>query len=213
MTRLVNVQQMKACDQYTIETIGIPSLVLMERAALTIFTELMDKKSYDLSQVLIVCGSGNNGGDGLAIARLLHLAGKNVTVYFAGSSEHRTDECQRQYAICQYYQIPILHHLETFLGFTLIIDGFLGIGVKGELNEAAQNVIRQINHSTLPILAVDVPSGIDASTGASLGEFVRADTTVTFQFKKTGFTISPGLEACGNLLVVDVGISDDALKV
>ncbi|PAB01207.1 NAD(P)H-hydrate epimerase [Enterococcus canintestini] len=213
MTQLVNAKQMKACDQYTIDTIGIPSMVLMERAALAVFNELMEKEKYDLSQVLIVCGSGNNGGDGLAIARLLHLAGKNVTVYFVGNLTHRTTECQQQYAICDYYEIPILHHLETFLGFTLIIDSFLGIGANGELNETAKNVIDQINHSQLPILAVDVPSGIDASTGTSLGKFVHADTTVTFQFKKTGFTISPGLEACGNLQIVDVGISGDALKL
>ena len=212
MTQLVNVQQMKTCEQYTIDTIGISSMVLMEKAALAVFAKLTNEKKNDLSQILILCGSGNNGGDGFALARLLHLAGKNVTIYFAGNLDHQTKECRQQYNICQYYQIPILHHLETFLGFTIIIDSFLGIGATGELSTKAKNVIVQINNRKLPIVAIDVPSGIDASTGSSLGAFIRADTTITFQFKKTGFTVSPGSNACGNLHVVDIGISDAPLK-
>lgn len=210
MSLLVNAAQMKLCDEYTIETIGIPSMVLMERAALAVVAELK-KASYDLSQTLVVCGSGNNGGDGFAIARLLHVAGYPVTILQAGDPEKMTSETQQQANICQYYQIPILQNIQSFLSYTLIVDSFLGIGASGELKEEAQDLIRQLRGADLPVVAVDIPSGIDASTGESLGAYLPATTTVTFQFKKTGFTISPGMEACGELVVADIGISSDAL--
>lgn len=210
MTTLVNAEQMKKCDQYTIEIIGIPSMVLMERAALAVVAELANDQ-YDLSQTLVVCGSGNNGGDGFAIARLLYLAGHPVTILFVGSPEHMTSETQQQAKICQYYQIPVLTSMPSTLSYTLIVDSYLGIGAKGQLTDEAQLLIHQLNAAQLPIIAVDVPSGIDASTGESLGGHIKATTTVTFQFKKTGFTISPGMEALGHLIIADVGISDDAL--
>lgn len=211
MSLLVNATQMKLCDQYTIDTIGIPSMVLMERAALAVVDELKHG-DYDLSQILIVCGSGNNGGDGYAIARLLHLAGYPVTILQVGSTQQMSPETQQQIKICTYYQIPVLHNIQSFLSYTLIVDSFLGIGATGKLRSEAQTIIQQLRETTLPIVAVDIPSGIDASTGESLGAYLTAVTTITFQFKKIGFTISPGMEACGKLVIADIGISSDALN-
>lgn len=211
MATLVNAEQMRKCDQYTIETIGLPSMVLMERAALAVYRELTKKEQYDLSQTLVVCGTGNNGGDGLALARLLFLAGYPVTILLVGNEEHFTAEAAQQFRICQYYEIPVLRTIKSLMGYTMLVDSYLGIGATGSLTEEARETIHLINNAELPILAVDIPSGIDASTGESLGAYVKADKTVTFQFKKTGFTISPGMEACGKLKIADIGISDDAL--
>lgn len=212
MTLLVNAKQMKLCDTYTIETIGMPAMVLMERAALAVVQHLTEPDRYDLSQVLVAAGTGNNGGDGYAIARLLHLAGIPVTIWQTGNPDHFTTETAQQAAICAHYQIPHLHRLDSFLGYTLIVDAYLGIGVAGNLRTDAVKLIESIRQSGLPVVAVDIPSGIDASTGESLGAYVQAVATVTFQFKKIAFTVAPGMEACGKLLIADVGISDEPLR-
>lgn len=211
MTLLVNATQMKKCDDYTIETIGIPAMVLMERAALAVTSHILETKKYDLSQVLVVVGAGNNGGDGYAIARLLHLAGISVTLWEVGEATAFTKETAQQAKICDHYQIPRLHRLDSFMGYTLLVDAYLGIGVTGQLRGPAAEIIERIGKSRLPVVAVDIPSGIDASTGESLGAYLQAGTTITFQFKKIAFTVSPGMEACGNLIVADVGISDEPL--
>lgn len=208
---IVNAQQMKACDHYTIETIGIPAMVLMERAALAVYHEVTAHQKYDLSHVLIVTGSGNNGGDGYAIARLLHLAQIPVTIWQASSLDHATKECAQQVAICQHYPIPCLDTLTDFSSYTLIIDAFLGIGVSTKLRKGTCQVIDAINQSRVPVVAVDLPSGIDASTGDSLGCHITAQTTVTFQFEKTAFHKHPGKEAAGTVILADVGISDEPL--
>ena len=110
MEYLVTAEEMKRCDQTTIEKFGVPSMVLMERAALACTEELTDG-SFDLKNVLVVCGSGNNGGDGFAIARLLHLRGIAVSVYFAGKEASCTQETRLQKNICEKYGVIFVSKL------------------------------------------------------------------------------------------------------
>lgn len=208
--RLVTSQEMKACDQYTIETIGIPSMVLMERAALSVVNQL-DQQNLDLSKVLIVCGTGNNGGDGLAIARLLHLKQIPVAVLLLGDLEHLTPDTKQQLHICQYYHLPLFTHLESMDTYTTIIDAIFGIGLTRKVTGLFAEAINAINLADAAVVSVDIPSGISADDGTELGIAVNATATITFAFKKIGLTIEPGMTHAGQVTVTDIGIYDDAL--
>lgn len=208
--RLVTSQEMKTCDQYTIETIGIPSMVLMERAALSVVNEI-EKQNLDLSNVLVVCGTGNNGGDGLAIARLLHLKRIPVAVLLLGNLEHLTPDAKQQLQICQYYHLPLLTHLESMNTYTTIIDAIFGIGLTRKVEGIFAETIATINLADAAVVSVDVPSGISADNGAELGVAVNATHTITFAFSKIGLTIDPGMAHAGQITVTDIGIYDDAL--
>ena len=114
MREIVTACEMKALDRNTIETAGIPSLVLMERAALKTAEELRKRlKNESRERILVVCGSGNNGGDGLAIARLLHLAGIETCFYLAGKEERMTEETKCQLKAARYYGVLQEHNLRT----------------------------------------------------------------------------------------------------
>ena len=112
MIYLPTGEQMRRADLYTIEEIGVPSMVLMERAALEV-VRCMEEEQLDFRKVLVVCGSGNNGGDGYAIARLLHLKGHDVTIFFAGNSQKRSEENAQQAKIAAHYEIPVITNLDT----------------------------------------------------------------------------------------------------
>jgi NAD(P)H-hydrate epimerase len=211
MIRSVSAAEMKAMDEHTIRTMGIPSLVLMERAALGVVEALNSSaNAFDLTRVVVVCGGGNNGGDGLAVARLLHLQGVEVLTIVLGDINKLTPECAQQYRICQAYEVPFaqLPELPTLLAnATTIIDALLGIGadrpLKGEFAEA----VAEINASPARVIAVDVPTGI-ADDASVLGSAVEADVTVTFAFPKRGILASPGRTFAGEIFIADIGVYD-----
>ena len=124
MIYLPTGEQMRRADLYTIEEIGVPSMVLMERAALEV-VRCMEEEQLDFRKVLVVCGSGNNGGDGYAIARLLHLKGHDVTIFFAGNSQKRSEENAQQAKIAAHYEIPVITNLDTE-EYSVIIDALFG---------------------------------------------------------------------------------------
>lgn len=123
----ITAEQMRHYDSYTINQIGIPSLVLMERAALAVRDEILNAFPLYLDHVVVVAGSGNNGGDGLDVARLLHIAGVKVTILNVGNPDHASEEHQVQEKICQYYQIPETTDLGVLKQATLIVDAMFGI--------------------------------------------------------------------------------------
>lgn len=209
MEYLVNAEQMKKYDTITIQDYGVPSLVLMERAALAVVTEL--ESGFDLSKVLVACGSGNNGGDGFAIARLLHLKKIPVTVVFAGKEEALTEETRIQKNICENYGMNILKKWES-TEYTCIVDAIFGIGLSRTVTGAYAELITRINESGAKVLAVDIPSGISADTGKIMGSAVEADMTVTFAFRKIGQVLHPGTRWCGRTIVADIGIAVDPEK-
>lgn len=230
MKYVVTTAEMKACDHGTIEQVGIPSMVLMERAALAV-TEVIIKRYPDRNRILIVAGKGNNGGDGLAIGRLLAKAGRQVTFF----------QLQGNYSEEAGQQRQILLHLGFSIcdtwpdgEYDIIIDALLGIGITGEVREKTREMIHKMNeyrrslqrgssfggeitgaerlNKAAPVIcAVDLPSGIDTDTGAVCGEAVKADLTVTFQYLKKAHLLYPGKEYCGRVYLRDVGIENDGI--
>ncbi len=199
----ITAEQMRHYDSYTINTIGIPSLVLMERAALAVRDEVLNAFPLYLGHVVVVAGSGNNGGDGLDVARLLHIAGVRVTILNVGNPDHASAEHQTQEKICQYYQIPETSDLAVLKQATLIIDAMFGIGIDRPVTGAYADAIEAINQSKALVVAVDMPSGINTDTGEVMGTAVKADATVTFAFNKVGLTKGDGAEYAGRIVIAD----------
>lgn len=198
---------MKALDGNTIRKKGMPSLVLMERAALAV-TEELEKNPRRLARVLVVCGSGNNGGDGFAIARILHLHGYQSEIFFTGNPEHMTEETLSQKKIADNYQVPMVNN-PRYEEYTTIVDAMFGVGLSREIQGNYRKVIEGINESGAYCVAVDIPSGISGDTGRVLGIAVKADLTVTFAFLKRGHCLYPGAAYSGEIKVKDIGIYED----
>lgn len=204
MKRIVNSKEMKFLDHNTIEYHGIPSMVLMERAAVALFEEL---QSFDLTNTLVVCGSGNNGGDGIAVARILHLSGKKVTICQLGNLERMSDDCRKQTTIAQSYGVPFVNN-PIYSEYTTIVDAIFGVGLSRNVEGKYRDAIEEINRSTAKVLAVDISSGINADNGQILGCAVQADKTVTFAYAKVGHCLYPGKSYSGIVSVHDIGIYD-----
>lgn len=204
MQYILNCKQMKEADRYTIEEIGILSAVLMERAALAVVEEMV-RAGQGLERILVLCGSGNNGGDGFAVARLLHLKGYKVSVESLGKLEKMTAETRMQYDIVRKYQIPVVNNPD-YGEYTSIVDALFGVGLTRPVEGIYRQKIQAVNDSGAQIWSVDIPSGVDGDTGRVLGAAVRADSTVTFAFAKAGHLLYPGRKYTGRLCVRDIGI-------
>ena len=205
---LVGSGEMKECDRVTIEEYGMPSVVLMERAALAVIQHLLEG-DFCTRRVLVICGSGNNGGDGFAVARLLHLRKIATDVLFAGKEESLTEDARIQKNICEKYGINIGKNLNV-MEYTCIVDAIFGVGLSREITGHYRTLIEEINAAEAEVLSVDIPSGISADTGKVMGVAVRAKKTVTFAFEKTGQILYPGAQYCGELAVCDIGITKES---
>lgn len=204
--KAITAEQMRHYDSYTINTIGIPSLVLMERAALAVRDEVLNAFPLNLQNVVVVAGSGNNGGDGLDVARLLHIAGVKVTILNVGNPDHASEEHQVQDRICQYYKIPQTSDLDVLKDASLIVDALFGIGIDRPVEGNYAAAIEAINNSDAVVVAVDMPSGINTDTGEVMGVAVNATATVTFAVNKVGLTKGTGKEHAGRVVVAsDMG--------
>lgn len=204
--KVITAEQMRHYDSYTINTIGIPSLVLMERAALAVRDEVLNAFPLNLQNIVVVAGSGNNGGDGLDVARLLHIAGVKVTILNVGNPDHASNEHQVQDRICQYYKIPQTSDLNVLKDASLIVDALFGIGIDRPVEGNYATAIEAINNSDAVVVAVDMPSGINTDTGEVMGVAVNATATVTFAVNKVGLTKSAGKKHAGRVVVAsDMG--------
>lgn len=210
MIYLPTGEQMRRADLYTIEEIGVPSMVLMERAALEV-VRCMEEEQLDFRKVLVVCGSGNNGGDGYAIARLLHLKGHDVTIFFAGNSQKRSKENAQQAKIAAHYEIPVITNLDTE-EYSVIIDALFGTGLKREITGHYREILCSVNQMTGGKVAVDLPSGIHDTTGAQMGIAFCADLTVAIAFPKRGLFLQEGNVCAGKILTGDIGISSETFS-
>ncbi len=205
MRYLVNRAVMQDLDKNTIEKMNMPGAVLMERAALAVVEEL-SREGLDLSQVLVICGTGNNGGDGLAVARLLHFQKVTVTVVILGKEEKMSALTKLQLSILNQYSIPVLFNNIPEKEYTTIIDAVFGIGLSRNITGEYEKAVTYMNQSPAYTVAVDIPSGIDADTGKIHHIAVKADMTVTFAYGKVGLYLFPGASYAGKLLVKDIGI-------
>lgn len=213
MRYLVSGSQMKEVDRYTIESIGIPSLVLMEQAAAAVVREV-EKRAKKKDRIWAVCGTGNNGADGIAAARLLSLKGYTVTVILAGTKESGTAEYQKQLAVAERLGMNLIEYSDFIPGrCDLIIDAVFGVGLSREVGGTYRDLLE-----TLPgcgaacVVAVDIPSGIHADTGAVMGIALKADVTVTFGYEKLGTVLYPGRSYSGTVVVADIGFPPISLE-
>lgn len=206
----VDAQTMSEIDQYAINNVGIPSLVLMEKAAMKL-VELLTKKHDKTERILAVCGTGNNGGDGVASARMLHELGYSVDVYLVGEEEHASEQMKVQLKIIRNLGMSILNSAKIS-EYTVIIDALFGVGLKRNIGGVYADVITEMNASDGVVWSVDLPSGIDGSNGKQLGVSVEADYTVTFGYNKLGLILYPGCERAGQVEVVDIGFPAKALE-
>ena len=212
MRYLVSGKEMKLLDQNTSQNFHVPELVLMEQAAMAFVQKLLLIYS-NLKSVCIVCGSGNNGADGLAIARLLREKGISVFVYPAGEKAgHKTSSSYEvQKKICNSYRIPMVETVKDHKDrYDLVIDAIFGTGLSRSITGELANVISDMNGLTGKKVSVDIASGINADDGAVLGCAFRADHTITFSFGKTGQYLWPGTEYSGTVHVVPIGITNES---
>ena len=210
MKKILTCNQMKALDENTICGMHIPSAVLMERAALAVADQIRELPG-EYPRVLVVCGSGNNGGDGLAIARLLQLQGINTDIYLAGDPKKMTPETARQLESVKCYQISVTNN-PVWDEYTVIVDAIFGVGLSRPVGGHYAELIRQMNDAKAFKVAVDIPSGISGDTGELLGTAFMADLTVTFAYIKRGLCLYPGRKYAGKVVTADIGIYDKDAK-
>lgn len=204
MRYLPNGVWMQKADSHTIQEIGVPSVVLMEHAAEQTVA-VMEEEGMDLSDILIVCGSGNNGGDGFAIARLLQEKNKKVTVFFAGKESSMSGECRIQAKIVKNLGIPVVTTMPE-KEYTVIMDALFGVGLNREINGEYRKIVEEMNRRKGFKIAIDIPSGVHAENGQILGVAFRADLTVTFQCEKLGMVLFPGSDCAGKIVIRKIGI-------
>ncbi len=205
--RLYRAAQLRELDRLAIEQAGIPGRVLMERAGTAAF-EVLRARFPGARRIGVVCGSGNNGGDGFVVARLASAAGLQVAVALVGDRARMSGDAA---AVTQAYQDAggKLHALETALAAPeVVIDGLLGTGLTREVQGRYREAVDAINAHPAPVLALDVPSGLSADTGMALGVAVRAAVTVTFIGLKQGLVTGRAAEFRGELHLEDLGVPE-----
>lgn len=210
MEYILSAAEMKKCDEYTTSNYGIDSLVLMERAALETVRIIVDRFGTDIS-VGVVCGSGNNGGDGIAIARILKEYGIRAQIHMIGDELKCTPETLKQLSIANTLDIPVTYCFDNGI-YDVIVDALLGIGINRAAEGRYRAAIDTINSSKAKVVSVDIPSGINADDGSDYGCAVKADITVTYAYRKMGQMLYPGCTYVGELICVPIGIPREVLQ-
>jgi len=215
--KLVTPDEMKKIDSKAIQELGIPGVVLMENAGLGLF-EIIQEEFEDLNElrVGIVCGKGNNGGDGFVLTRHLLNSRVDVQVFLLGKVQEIKGDARINlnillksgYKITEITSKKNIATLKKHIcsGYTLLVDAIFGTGFKGKAEGIPKEIINIINSSETPVLAIDVPSGLNASTGEVKGVCVQADFTGTMCLPKRGLFLYPGKEYAGTVYIVDIGV-------
>ena len=228
----VSVARMQQIDAAAIETVGIPRLLLMDHAGLAVARAAQRLLPARSTPIVVCCGSGFNGGDGLSAARHLHEGGYPLRMLVAGRLDRLRGEPATYATILQRLGLSLMEYtdgtatrgavphrdarvrVEHWLGECgLIIDALLGIGARGMVREPVASLVACMNRSGKPILAVDIPSGIDGDTGRVRGIAVKATLTVTFGLPKRGCFIQDGPAHVGSLVVDPITIPRTLLEV
>ena len=217
---VVTAAEMRRMDQLTIQAHGVPSLRLMERAGQGVVDVILQRWTQLAKHgALVVAGKGNNGGDGLVVARLLHEREFPCEVACVARADELSPDAAanlQRYRTAggRFTEIPggdpeALRARFEDKGF--LVDALLGTGLRAPVEGFLADVVELMNASGLPIIAVDTPSGLDADKGGPLGSTIQADITVTFGYPKTGQVVYPGVTYCGDLVVADIGLWEEAV--
>ncbi|GBE01707.1 bifunctional NAD(P)H-hydrate repair enzyme Nnr [bacterium BMS3Bbin06] len=211
--KIVNAEEMREIDRVTIEEYGITSSVLMERAGLAVVGRIMDLCDPS-KRVVVLSGGGNNGGDGLVVARNLHNKGLDVSVYLLSTTDRLSRDCKSQFTIAKKTGLKISEGILPGTGDlqnVVVVDAVIGTGLNKPVKEKIAGLIERVNDAGNTVFAVDIPTGISSDDGKVMGAAIRADVTVTFGLPKLGHVLSPGAEHSGKLYIEDIGFPHELL--
>ncbi len=212
---LLTTQQMDQADAITIEA-GIPGVVLMEKAGHGVASAVMER--FTPQPVLVLCGPGNNGGDGFVVARILHTAGWPVTLALLGDADQLKGDAAHMFERWAGSVEPLALALRPGTAFALkaanalVVDALFGAGLNRKIQGEAADLIEQLNRSAVRVVSIDVPSGLDGNTGQATGPVFNAELTVTFFRKKPAHVLMPGRNHCGVVKVLDIGIASSVAE-
>jgi len=216
MIKIVSNDQMKAMDNKTIDELGVPGMVLMENAGRQTYEYILDFiTEIDLTgRIDIYCGKGNNGGDGYVIARHFFNNGYPVRILSVGDPEDLRGDAKTNYFICKKYNIPlvVLNSTDQLKGQKppgLIVDALLGTGIKGEVRNLFKDIIDNINDQGVPVVSVDIPSGLNGDFPTVSGSAIRADLTVTMALPKRALLFYPAKKYVGLLDIADISMPEN----
>jgi ADP-dependent NAD(P)H-hydrate dehydratase / NAD(P)H-hydrate epimerase len=208
--KVVTASEMQEIDRKTIEEIGISGIVLMERAGVAVVTKI--KEHFGRKRVIVLSGRGNNGGDGIVVARCLHNEGWEVKVFLSSRREDLRGDALAQYSIARNCGVSIdsldqfiTRHSSVLSRHSLFVDALLGTGLDKNISGKLSEAITIMRESNLPVLSIDIPSGISSDNGQIMGNAVKADCTVTFGLPKRGHLLYPGAEYTGRLFIENIG--------
>lgn len=222
--KILTAHQMRNVDRRAISRYHVPGIVLMENAGRAVVEHLLEVvEEMDEPQVAVVCGKGNNGGDGLVVARHLHHLGLTPVVFLIASEKELDGDAATNFRIVEKLPIPTqiitdaawrpsTGDLNPLLPFDVIVDALLGTGLKGRVRGDYQAIVEDINDAGAYVLSVDVPSGLSGDTSKVVGPAVHADATVTFMAPKMPHLFPPAEELCGDLVVAEIGIPAEAVE-
>lgn len=216
--KYLSQEALRQVDQLALEQLGIPGLLLMENAARGVCRQIQTTGPW--RRIVIVCGYGNNGGDGLAVARLLAAEGQAAEVLLIRAGRRLTPDAQANLDFLARSGLPVQQTSDevaelipgSLTASDLIVDCLLGTGIQGAVRPPFADVIRQINASDAQVLAVDVPSGMNCDSGEPCGCCVRADWTVTFVAAKQGFAAANAEQWTGAVTVCQIGLPQSWLQ-
>lgn len=218
--KLARAAEMQAIDRTAIEEVGIPGVVLMENAGRRTVELLVDRFGEPRArEVAVFAGPGNNGGDGFVVARHLQQRGGRVIVYLLVAADRIKGDAAVNMHIARRLGIPIRLVLDTedlnWIDLTscyVVVDAIFGTGLTREVGGHFAEVVNLINAASCPVVAVDMPTGLDSDTGKILGRAVKADLTATYGLGKPGQFVYPGREHTGELRVIDIGIPAEVVE-
>src|SRR5918996_2497843 len=220
--RVLNTQQMREADRQTIEDIGIPSLVLMENAGRQAVAA-MEAAFEDLasSRVGVLCGRGNNGGDGFVVARTLAQRGVDAAVFVIGSLADVRGDARINLDILGRLGVTVVEigdeqtwelHFSEISQCALIVDAIFGTGLKAGLGGMMETVVADVNASGIPIISIDLPSGLSADTPHLIGDCIDASMTVTLAAPKLPLVLPPAEAHAGDVVIADIGIPTEVIE-
>jgi NAD(P)H-hydrate epimerase len=216
MIKIVSNEQMRAMDAQTIDTLGVPGMVLMENAGRQTYEYIIEfiAELNLTGRIDIYCGKGNNGGDGYVIARHFYNNGYPVKIISIGDPENLKGDARTNYLICKNYNIPVdiinfKEKLQNNISPAIIVDALLGTGIQGKVEGLFKNVIDFINSLGIPVVSVDIPSGLNGDLPTVSGAVVRADLTVTMALPKRAHLFYPAKNYVGLLEIADISMPED----
>ena len=220
--RILNAAQMREADRFTIEEIGIPSLVLMENAGRQVVAAMEAAYESRLDgRVAVLCGRGSNGGDGFVVARTLALRGIDTAVFVVSALADVRGDARINLDILGRLGITVVEvndeqtwelHFSEISQCTLIVDALFGTGLKAALSGMMETVVADVNASGIPIISIDLPSGLSADTPYLIGDSIDASMTVTLAAPKLPLVLPPGEARAGDVVIADIGIPVEVLE-